>query len=43
MLEFAAEGQRGAGTGERNFLPFIPWLVRRGCVVAYDVEDEVDP
>lgn len=42
LPEFAAEAERGAGTGERNFLPFIPWLARRGRVVAYDVEDEVE-
>lgn len=29
LPEFAGEVQVGAGTGERNFLPFIPWLAAR--------------
>jgi bifunctional UDP-N-acetylglucosamine pyrophosphorylase / glucosamine-1-phosphate N-acetyltransferase len=28
--EFASEGPGGSATGERNFLPFIPWVCRRG-------------
>lgn len=39
---FAAELQQGASTGERNFLPFIPWIAQRGAVVTYDVEDELE-
>lgn len=30
---WAATATGGAGTSERNFLPFIPWLARRGPVV----------
>jgi bifunctional UDP-N-acetylglucosamine pyrophosphorylase / glucosamine-1-phosphate N-acetyltransferase len=29
VTEFAPVGEAGAGTGERNFLPFIPWLAAR--------------
>lgn len=29
---FADSAERSAGTGERNFLPFIPWLARRHLV-----------
>jgi bifunctional UDP-N-acetylglucosamine pyrophosphorylase/glucosamine-1-phosphate N-acetyltransferase len=39
---FATEGQHGAATGERNFLPFIPWIAQRGRVITYEVEDEVE-
>src|SRR5262249_55054470 len=39
---FAAEPAQGAATGERNFLPFIPWLARRGRVVTYSVEHEAE-
>ncbi len=33
---------RGAGTGERNFLPFLPWLRGRGQVVTFPVADEIE-
>lgn len=39
---FAAEVQQGAATGERNFLPFIPWIAKRGAVITYEVEDELE-
>jgi bifunctional UDP-N-acetylglucosamine pyrophosphorylase / glucosamine-1-phosphate N-acetyltransferase len=39
---FAADTGHGAATGERNFLPFIPWMAQRGLVVTYAVEDEVE-
>jgi bifunctional UDP-N-acetylglucosamine pyrophosphorylase/glucosamine-1-phosphate N-acetyltransferase len=39
---FAVEPAHGAATGERNFLPFIPWMARRGTVLTLDVEDEVE-
>jgi bifunctional N-acetylglucosamine-1-phosphate-uridyltransferase/glucosamine-1-phosphate-acetyltransferase GlmU-like protein len=35
LAEFAREGVRGAATGERNFLPFIPWIARRADVVTF--------
>lgn len=31
---FASEGNAGSGTGERNFLPFVPWLHARARVVS---------
>ena len=34
LPEFARHVEPGAGTGERNFLPFIPWLSARAEVVA---------
>jgi bifunctional UDP-N-acetylglucosamine pyrophosphorylase/glucosamine-1-phosphate N-acetyltransferase len=42
LPRFAAEPERGAATGERNFLPFIPWIAQRGTVLTYDVEAEVE-
>jgi bifunctional UDP-N-acetylglucosamine pyrophosphorylase / glucosamine-1-phosphate N-acetyltransferase len=39
---FAGEAGHGAATGERNFLPFIPWLAQRGRVVTYAVEHEAE-
>ena len=36
---FAAESSRGAGTGERNFLPFIPWVAVRRDVVTFPCTD----
>lgn len=39
---YAAEGGDGAATGERNFLPFIPWMAQRGDVRTYDLEDELE-
>lgn len=36
LLEaFAADPGSGCATGERNFLPFIPWAARRGAVVTF--------
>ena len=29
-----------AGTGERNFLPFIPWIAARAPVVTFPCTDE---
>ncbi len=34
LAEYASGADRGAKTGERNFLPFIPWMASRGDVVA---------
>ena len=36
---FAAECAAGAGTGERNFLPFIPWLARTSDVMTVPCTD----
>jgi bifunctional N-acetylglucosamine-1-phosphate-uridyltransferase/glucosamine-1-phosphate-acetyltransferase GlmU-like protein len=32
LPRFAATARPEGGTGERNFLPFIPWMVQRGDV-----------
>lgn len=42
LPRFAEEPAHGAGTGERNFLPFIPWMAQRGEVIAYPLEDEIE-
>jgi bifunctional N-acetylglucosamine-1-phosphate-uridyltransferase/glucosamine-1-phosphate-acetyltransferase GlmU-like protein len=33
LVAFSREARAAAGTGERNFLPFIPWLASRGGAV----------
>jgi bifunctional N-acetylglucosamine-1-phosphate-uridyltransferase/glucosamine-1-phosphate-acetyltransferase GlmU-like protein len=33
LPQYAASPHVGAGTGERNFVPFVPWLSARGTVV----------
>ncbi len=35
LPRFAAEPVTGRSTGERNFLPFIPWVTRRGAVLTF--------
>jgi bifunctional UDP-N-acetylglucosamine pyrophosphorylase/glucosamine-1-phosphate N-acetyltransferase len=35
LPEFAREASSATATGERNFLPFIPWLRARGRVVTF--------
>jgi bifunctional UDP-N-acetylglucosamine pyrophosphorylase/glucosamine-1-phosphate N-acetyltransferase len=40
---FAAEPDpHGAATGERNFLPFIPWIAQRGQAVTFPLKDELE-
>jgi bifunctional UDP-N-acetylglucosamine pyrophosphorylase/glucosamine-1-phosphate N-acetyltransferase len=39
LPEYATSVTVGAGTGERNFLPFIPWLAAREPVVAVACTD----
>jgi bifunctional UDP-N-acetylglucosamine pyrophosphorylase/glucosamine-1-phosphate N-acetyltransferase len=39
---FAAGTVPGQRTGERNFLPFVPWLAARGPVVTFPVADSVE-
>jgi bifunctional N-acetylglucosamine-1-phosphate-uridyltransferase/glucosamine-1-phosphate-acetyltransferase GlmU-like protein len=39
---FAAVVEEGAGTGERNFLPFIPWMSARATVATYSVQEELE-
>ena len=38
LPEFASEVVTGAGTGERNFLPFIPWVAQSREVVTFPSE-----
>ena len=42
LPEFAAAAPRGAATGERNFLPFIPWLAARHTVVTIAAVDAIE-
>jgi bifunctional N-acetylglucosamine-1-phosphate-uridyltransferase/glucosamine-1-phosphate-acetyltransferase GlmU-like protein len=42
LPEFAATIRSGTGTGERNFLPFIPWVARRSHVVTFDCVDSME-
>lgn len=37
---FAADDAAGGVTGERNFLPFIPWIARTRAVVTFPCIDE---
>ena len=39
---FGRDATAGAGTGERNFLPFIPWLARRKPVVTLSCSDPME-
>lgn len=39
LPQYAREVATGARTGERNFLPFIPWVASRGGVVTFPSED----
>jgi CTP:molybdopterin cytidylyltransferase MocA len=39
LPRYARDVVAGAGTGERNFLPFIPWVARRGEVITFPSED----
>jgi bifunctional N-acetylglucosamine-1-phosphate-uridyltransferase/glucosamine-1-phosphate-acetyltransferase GlmU-like protein len=42
LSAYAAEVETGQGTGERNFLPFIPWLAARGEVVTFAAEEPIE-
>lgn len=39
LKEFSDAARKGVGTGERNFLPFIPWLAARGNVETIECAD----
>jgi bifunctional N-acetylglucosamine-1-phosphate-uridyltransferase/glucosamine-1-phosphate-acetyltransferase GlmU-like protein len=39
---FAATADAGGSTGERNFLPFIPWLAQRAAVMTFPCMDPVE-
>lgn len=42
LVEYANLGASGAGTGERNFLPFIPWLAQRKPVTTFPCTDAME-
>lgn len=42
LPEYAAEVEIGQATGERNFLPFIPWIARTGEVTTFPCEDPIE-
>ena len=43
LPEFAASAMAiGAGTGERNFLPFIPWLQTRGVIETFPSMEPIE-
>ncbi len=37
LPEYARAAVRGAQTGERNFLPFLPWLAARTTVTTFEI------
>jgi bifunctional UDP-N-acetylglucosamine pyrophosphorylase/glucosamine-1-phosphate N-acetyltransferase len=39
---FAATVETGHATGERNFLPFIPWIAQRDAVTTFASEDPME-
>jgi len=39
---YAQDVEVGRGTGERNFLPFIPWLARTETVTTFPAEDPME-
>lgn len=42
LPEFAASADAGGTTGERNFLPFIPWVAARREVLTFPCVDEME-
>ncbi len=42
LPRFAADAVAGGSTGERNFLPFIPWVAAQGCVVTFSCVEECE-
>lgn len=42
LREYARSLTAGTGTGERNFLPFIPWLAARRPVVTFPCTDPME-
>lgn len=42
LTQFAREAHTGGRTGERNFLPFIPWLSARGDVATFPCTDPME-
>ena len=42
LPSFAASAGTGGATGERNFLPFIPWIAARDVVVTFPCVDAME-
>jgi bifunctional N-acetylglucosamine-1-phosphate-uridyltransferase/glucosamine-1-phosphate-acetyltransferase GlmU-like protein len=42
LTAYAQEVEVGRATGERNFLPFIPWLARTETVTTFPAEDPME-
>ncbi len=42
LTSFAASAGTGEATGERNFLPFIPWISARGETVTFPCVDAIE-
>ena len=42
LPRYAREVEAGRSTGERNFLPFIPWADARGGVVTFPATDDME-
>ena len=42
LASFAASADTGGGTGERNFLPFIPWIAAREEIVTFPCIDAIE-
>ena len=42
LAAFAHGATAGAGTGERNFLPFVPWLAQRHTVATIPCSDPME-
>ena len=42
LPQYAAEVETGRATGERNFLPFIPWVNARADVESFLAEDPME-
>lgn len=40
LPEYGRAAERGTATGERNFLPFLPWLAARTTVTTFEIAAE---
>jgi bifunctional UDP-N-acetylglucosamine pyrophosphorylase / glucosamine-1-phosphate N-acetyltransferase len=38
LPQYALTAPSGTGTGERNFLPFLPWMASRGQVKTFEID-----
>jgi len=42
LASFASSAGTGGATGERNFLPFIPWIAAQGEIVTFPCVDAIE-